>query len=110
MSEDNIKEQLLTLPAEIAKASEIVFDISIQKIDCEAKIELKKSAALLDAAGLPNDTARKNKAVEMLNADTAYKALLLEQRVLITNLEKARIEHQRLRDTFNALIAIAGIR
>jgi len=112
MSED-IKEQLLVLPAEIAKASEKVYEVSVLKIDCESNMDLKKSMALLDASTNPdlkNDNARKNKATEVLNADVDYKAMLLAQRVHTTNLEKARIEHQRLRDFMNCLIAIAGIR
>lgn len=112
MAETDIKTALLTLPAEIAASAISVLNLQNSKIDLETRCtEIKASVEFQVGTdtNLKNDTARKGAIKDLLNQNNEY---LEKQKVLketSMQLELARINYQKLRDTMNCMIAIAGM-
>ncbi len=111
MSED-IKLALLTLPTSIATTATQILTLQTGKGEVDVKIAEIETAVKFQIgtdASLKNDTARRGAIQDLLAQNKDYTEKVKEQSARGLQLDLARIEYQRLRDSMNCLIAIAGM-
>lgn len=107
-----IKTALLSLPAEIAASATQVYNLQTEKNDLDADIkelELTHTDSIWGNAAYTNEGKRKSVLKSTLTGDAKYQAKVKEQKDKNKQLALAQIEHQKLRDTMNCMIAIAGV-
>ena len=110
---EEIKTALLTLPAEIAASAISVLNLQNSKIDLETRCsEIKASVEFQVGTdiSLKNDTARKGAIKDLLNQNNEYTEKQKTLKDTSYQLELARINHQKLRDTFSAYLTLAGVK
>ena len=109
----DIKTVLLILPAEIAASETSVLNFQNSKIDLETRCSEIKAAVEFQIGtdtNLKNDTARKDAIKDLLNQNNEYSDKQKTLKDTTYQLELARINHQKLRDTFSAYLALVGVK
>jgi hypothetical protein len=113
MSEE-LKSTLMNLPDQIAEVAKAILILQAETTSIEAKmapIEVAvQSQVATDKVNYTNDTARKAGIKDLLSQNKDYEQYTISRDRVAENLELARIEYQRCRDSMNVLIAIAGMR
>ena len=113
MNPELIEQQLLSLPAEIAASATSVLNLQVNKTTLEAdikEIELTETDSIWGNTAYTNEGKRKSVLKSTLSGNEIYKAKVKDLKDTSYQLELARINHQKLRDTLSVYLALAGVR
>lgn len=110
---DAIAGQLQLLPNEIAAESTAIVNLMNEKLFEDRKVDEIQVAVSLQIntdKQYTNEGARKNAIKDLLAQNKDYEQHTITRDRIKNNLDLTVIAHQRKRDMFNALIAIAGMK
>jgi hypothetical protein len=109
---EELKESLILYPDIIAGNSARLIGLLNEKKDIDMRIDATEISVKFQVGtdpNLKNDTARKAAIQDMLNQNKQYDLDCRERDAKSLSIANTQIDHQRNRDMFHALIAIAGM-